>query len=124
MKYRMLSTGLQWLRLLALRYLLPVLLCGVLLLMLLGITGCSTPPSVIPSAKYPLPEKPVSAMQACQDPVLLPEWMAQADLTTATGLSEWEIQNLITISKNGAAWEECRDRIIVLIMYINLLPEP
>ena len=124
MKSKMQSTGPQWLRLLLLRYLLPVLLFGVLLLTLFSITGCSTAPSTIPAKPYPLPEKPVSAMLACKEPILLPEWMAQADLTTEAGLSEWEVQNLITISKNGAAWEECRDRILVLIKYINLLPEP
>ncbi len=37
-----------------------------------------------------MPEKPVSAMLACQDPISLPEWMEQADVTTETGLKEWD----------------------------------
>jgi len=77
----------------------------------------------MPAKLYPMPQKPISAIFACQDPIFLPAWMAEADLTTEAGLAEWGRQNWRTISNNGLAWEKCRLKKAVLIEWINNLPE-
>ena len=89
-------------------------------LFLLHIAGCGTARS-IPIVEAPaIPVKPVAAMTACQEPLLLDEQIESIDL--ATDMPAWIEATLLNHAENARRAAVCRLNHQALVEWIEVLP--